>query len=107
MFVRRAAFCGVIAVAAIGLLAFDNTAYAADQKAIEDYLAAARAFLAEFDGMADNPDLPVLARGLVRSCGELPVAQLPHVALKYCADFEEFWQHEWPRKRYLQQQLRK
>src|SRR5438067_198736 len=77
-----------------------------DQKAIEDYRAAARAFLAEFDGPHDPDDLALQARGLIRTCDVLPAAQLPHAALKYCADFEEFWQHEWRWKQQLKQQTR-
>lgn len=99
----------IVAAVIAGLPLTAAMAVAADQKAtdnqeaMEDYLAAARTFLAEFDGMTDNPKLPVVARGLVRTCDELPVAQLPHTATKICADFEAFWQHEWPWKRYLQQ----
>jgi hypothetical protein len=102
MFVRRAAFCGVIAIAALAVLHL-SSAHAGDTTTAneppfhpsEREMALARAFV-QGNARTYNPPAPEgeelerQADDLLYVCTRIPEARLPRGILHSCEDFDHF-----------------
>jgi hypothetical protein len=93
MLVRRAAFCGAIASAALAGLPVIALLAGSPSHAAEDELALAREYWrldALFGGyaVAKQDELETAARNLIRFCSDTPATQMPREKLLTCKTFD-------------------